>query len=119
MPATNAFIDFAQLASRATTSSDSAVQTKHLLARDLRLETLLDSSAAAQTEGDRQLALRKTDGWGQVHIMQLAGKQGQFRVGQTIILKVSRWDMASGRNMIIRKVVEDSQTGITQIEAIG
>lgn len=44
---------------RYVTSTDTAIQTKHLLARELNYDTLLDSETAAQTEADRRLTLRK------------------------------------------------------------
>lgn len=46
---------------RTAKDTDSAVQTKHLLAPEFTVDTLMTSAAAAATEATRQLTLRKAD----------------------------------------------------------
>ena len=57
----SARVDFVANEYRTVTAPDAAVQTKHLRARDERVDCLLDSAADAATEVARRLALFKVD----------------------------------------------------------
>lgn len=87
---------------RFVTSSDTAVQTKHKLAREAEVSSLLDSSADATTENARQFALLDSK-WDlyRVPIRRKDAEDFRLKLGDTVTLKLNRFGLSSGRDMII------------------
>lgn len=87
---------------RFVTTNDTAVQTRHKLAREAEVSSLLDSSAAATTENARQFALLDSK-WDlyRVPIRRKDAEDFRLKLGDTVTLKLNRFGLTAGRDMII------------------
>jgi hypothetical protein len=87
---------------RFVTTSDTAVQTRHKLAREREVASLFDTSAAATTENARQFALldAKWDLY-QVPVLRTVIEDYSLTLGATVTLRLNRFGLTSGKDMII------------------
>jgi hypothetical protein len=94
-----AFVGEAQ---RFVTTSDTAVQTRHKLAREREVSSLLDNASDATTENARQFALldAKWDIY-RVPVQRIAVDDYRLRLGDTVTLKLNRFGLTTGKDMII------------------
>lgn len=95
-------VDFIQQRQRFVTSEDTAVQTRHKLAREAEVSSLLDSSADATTENARQFALLDSK-WDlyRVPIRRKDAEDFRLKLGDTVTPKLNRFGLSSGRDIII------------------
>lgn len=94
--------NFVREAQRFVISSDSAVKTKHKLAREREVASLLDNESEADTENDRQHALldAKWDLY-QVPVQRSVIDDYSLTLGATLTLRLARFGLTAGRDFII------------------
>lgn len=83
-------------------ASDSAVQTKHPQARDIRIDTRIVTAAAAATERDRRLTLLKADR--QKVRVTVAIEDSQVAatdLGKIVEVKMDRYGLGSGKKLLV------------------
>lgn len=87
---------------RFVTTSDTAVQTRHKLAREAEVASLLDNSSDATTENARQFALldSKWDTY-RVPIRRKDAEDFRLKLGDTVTLKLNRFGLSNGKDVII------------------
>lgn len=87
---------------RLVTSESAAVQTRHRLAREREVSSLLDSSADATTENNRQHALldAKWDVY-RVPVQRSVVDDWRLTLGDTVLLRLNRFGLTGGKAMII------------------
>jgi len=93
---------FVRQRQRLVSAEDSAVQTRHKLAREAEVSSLLDSSADAATENARQFALldAKWDVY-RVPVQRSVVDDYRLTLGDTVLLRLNRFGLTSGKAMII------------------
>lgn len=87
---------------RFVTASDTSVQTRHKLAREAEVASLLDNAADATTENARQFALLDSK-WDiyRVPVRRKDADDFRLKLGDTVTLKLNRFGLSAGRDMII------------------
>jgi len=87
---------------RTATADDPSVKVKHLLARELVIDTLLTEEADSQAEADRLLALhRVARRCYDVPVPQEVFAASGARQGGQVLLYHSRYGLAAGRDLIV------------------
>lgn len=100
---------------RTVTATDASVQTTHLLASEVEVETLLVDAAAAQAEADRRLTLCSVRR--DVYRVPLSSGYATARdLGDEIRLTVPRFGLDAGANAIVLGITENAETSITELE---
>ena len=105
---------------RTVKSTDASVKTAHLNAIELKMTSMLASSAAAQTFGDAQLTLYKTARHMTTLTQMLSPAQiDAVRVNAVVTATEARWGYTAGRLMRVAGVMPDMATGKTQLSLWG
>lgn len=94
--------NFVRERQRFVISSDTAVKTKHKLAREAEVASLLDNESEADTENDRQHALldEKRDLY-RVPVLRTTIDDYSLTLGATVTLRLQRFGLSGGKLMII------------------
>jgi hypothetical protein len=93
---------------RKVTSEDKSVQIKHLRAEEMDIPTLLVTQANAETEADRQLALRSARR--DVIIIRLSDND-IVDIGQIVEIDIPRFDMDGGKKFVVIGQIFDPNNG--------
>jgi len=111
---------FLNLGYRTNVSEDTAILTKHLLAPELTVETLLTTSANAATESARLLALHKVErDVYQVDISLDSTLAGLVDLGVVALLVYNRFNLDSGKNFMIIGIDADFSKSILTLTLWG
>lgn len=94
---------------RVAVAQDAAVRTNYALARDVTARSFIDTEANAQTEADRQLALHKV--LRDVYRVELTNSLFRFTPGQVVTLKIPRFDLSGGKDMVVIGLEESAGPG--------
>jgi hypothetical protein len=109
-----------KLKERTTSSVDSSIKTKHLLATDISASTYLIDSTAAATEASRRLSLYKVD---RVMYNVKAGLSSDtislIDLGAVIKLQINRFEMQAGKDFIVIGYTADYRLGILDLTLWG
>jgi hypothetical protein len=112
-------IAFAQQEYRITPAiEDLSIQTRHPLAVEAEIQTILQNSTDANSFGATVLALRKLDRWTWACFVAKRN-YSPFEIGATITLKYPRFGFANGRNFIIKRVRTDSSALFDELTLFG
>lgn len=95
---------------RTVTAPDSTIQTVHLLARELNVDTLLVDAADAQDEADRLLALYSVDR-DPLRVKVPRDQVPADVLGQILQLQVPRYGYNAGKLFVVIGLEEDHETG--------
>ena len=90
---------------------------KHPRAQDVNIDTMLGLETHAQAETNATLALIKADR--HVYLVEAMGIQFRLAIGQTIKLVYSKFNLSTGRDMIVIGITENTTTGITTLRLWG
>jgi hypothetical protein len=105
---------------RTVSSIDATVKTNHANAIELKLVSLLNSQAAAQSFTDTQLALYKVDRHMASFTAWLSQAQlGTIRAGSVLTVMESRWNYDAGRLMRVAGIQPDLESGKTLLSCWG
>lgn len=105
---------------RTVTSSDATIKTRHKLAPLLEFNTLLVSSAAAQTECDRRLALYKAErATYNVKLGLDPSLLDTIDLGIVVRLTLPRFGMGSGKDFIVTGLQPDYRLKIIEVTLWG
>jgi hypothetical protein len=112
-------IAFAQQEYRITPAiQDLSIQTRHPLAVELELPTLLQNSTDANSLGTTVLGLRKLDRWTWACLVNKKN-YSPFEVGTTITIKYPRFGFTNGKNFIVKRVRTDSNALFDELTLFG
>jgi hypothetical protein len=105
---------------RYVTATDATVQTKHLLARELEYETLLDDATAAQTEADRRLTLRavRRDRL-RVRVRLDEALASAVDLGATVQVVLPRYGYGAGRLFAVIGIETQAARGLAILDLWG
>jgi hypothetical protein len=94
--------NFVREAQRFVISSDTAIKTKHKLAREREVASLLDNESDADAENDRQHALldAKWDLY-QTPVQRSVIDDYSLTLGKTLTVRVNRFGLSGGKDFII------------------
>ncbi|MEQ8345084.1 MAG: hypothetical protein RIB84_23920 [Sneathiellaceae bacterium] len=118
--ATAAAITFASREWRSEVASDASIQTQHLLAPQLEVESLMVSAAAAATEAARLLALFKAarDRYRvTAHLSQ--DLVDAVDLGDTVTLYSPRYGLSAGRAMTVTGLQYEVQADLVTLDLWG
>lgn len=118
--ATAAAIDFAASEWRTAVASDAAIQTQHLLAPQLQVETLLVDDTAAGTEAARLLAMHKVlrDRYRvTAHLSQ--DLVDAVDLGDTVALYSPRYGLSGGKLMTVTGLQYEVQDDLLTLDLWG
>jgi len=113
MPATLARKNFITKEHRFSKEEDTAVQTRRVLARDIKVPTLLDAKTDADTERTRRFDLFKVDR--NNFDLIIVGKQFKYSLGQTLKFKHPRFGLSTGKDGIITRITENTSPQTTTV----
>lgn len=114
MAATVARKNFITQSHRFSKSEDTAVQTRRVLARDIKVPTLFDTETNADTETTRRFDLFKVDR--NTFQLVILNKQFKYRLGDTLKVKHPRFGLSAGKDGIIISITEDTGSQTTTIK---
>lgn len=105
---------------RHVSSSASSVQTKHLLAQQHEVETLLVSSSAAGTEADRVRDMLKVrrDRYRLTAKLD-ASKAGTLDLGKVVELKLPRFGLSAGKSFVVTGMAYNARTAVVELDLWG
>ena len=115
--AASATRDFTAREFRHVTTNDAAVLTKHLNATELKLNTLMDSSAAATTEAARLLVIYKADR--DVYRVRLKVQPFTLHLNDVVQITFGRYGLTSGKKFLVVGLVEDADLNEIELELWG
>lgn len=97
--------------------ADAAVQTRHLLATDERIDTLIDAAADAAAECARRHGLLKADR----DVYRVVVKTQPFarRLGDIVGLRLPRYNLSAGKAFVLIGTQEDARTNRVVMEVWG
>lgn len=100
-------------------ADDTSVQAVHLLATELRRDTLLDAAADAEVERDRLAGIYgvRRDRY-RVRV-QLSGDVAAVDLGSVVRLQVPRFGLDGGKLMTVTGVVYDARRSILELDLWG
>lgn len=109
--------DFATNAFRYRSTQDTAVQTKHLLAKELIFDTLLVEEADAATEASRLLTLLKEAR----RLFKVTAKTQPYNINlnDVVGLTLARFGMSSGTDFRVIGITENTLTNSAILEVWG
>jgi hypothetical protein len=98
-------------------AADAAVQTRHLLASDERIDTLIDAAADAAAECTRRHGLLKADR----DVYRVVVKTQPFarQLGDVVGLRLPRYNLGAGKAFILIGTQEDARTSRVVMEVWG
>lgn len=103
---------------RKVTAEDSSVQTKHILAPEIEINTAFVSETDAQNEADRQLALRSTRR-DRLTVTVLSDKFEDIQLGDTVVVQVPRFGYTSGKDFTVIGRQPDYRLGRVELTLWG
>lgn len=87
---------------RAIEKTDTSVQTKHLLAPDITLDTLLVTAADAEAEAARRLAIYSVDrAIYQLRVAMDSAVAASIDLGQVVTIELNRFGMETGIDYLV------------------
>ena len=111
---------FLNLEYRTDVSEDTAILTKHLLAPELTVETLLTTSANAATESARLLALHKVErDVYQVDVSLNSSLANSLDLGVVVSLVYNRFNLGSGKDFMIIGIDADFSKSVLKLTLWG
>jgi hypothetical protein len=109
--------DFTARSFRHKTAEDAAVQTTHLMAGELKVNTLIDGAGDAGTEASRLLTLYKADR--DVYRARLKVQPFQRELNDEINIEDPRYGLAAGKDFRVVSVNENSADNEVELELWG
>lgn len=104
---------------RRVTATDSSVQTKHLLATELRRDTLLTDATETATEAARVLALHKVRRDFVQATVRLQADTFTIDLGSFVRLETPRLGYDAGRNFVVVGITSDGRKRRLQLDLWG
>jgi len=113
-------ISFLATEFRQSSSEDSSVKTKHILAREMSVNTLLATEAAGATEATRLLALHKVSRDRYLALVKVdADLLAILDLGAVVTLRMDRFGLSSGKLMAILGITLDARRSVAELDLWG